>query len=114
MSVGSVVAVLLGLLLLVVAVVVLRSERPHPWPSILIAMAGSAVCFAVGGNDSDRSGPSIATVAAALVGVVSVIAAVVAMRPRSRESAPSRIPILLAAVATVVAGAGLVLNQLVN
>ena len=113
MSPGSVVIVLLAVVLLVAAVALLRSRNPNPWPSVVVAMVVSGVCFTVGGaSGEDTSGPSIATVVAAIVGLLSVAGAILALVPRSRNRPPSRLPMLLSTGGILIGAVGLVLNQL--
>ena len=76
-------------------------------------MLASGVCFTVGGaSGEDTTGPSIATVVAAVVGLLSVAAAIIALVPRSRNRSPSRLPMLLSTGGIVIGAVGLVLNQL--
>ena len=76
-------------------------------------MLASGVCFTVGGGSGeDASGPSIATVVAAIVGLLSVAAAILALVPRSRNRPPSRLPMLLSTGGILIGAVGLVLNQL--
>ena len=115
MSLGSVLVVVLAVGLLVTTALLVLSRNANPWQSIVVAMFTSGVCFAVGGGSGkDTSGPSVATVAASVVGVLSVAAAATALVPRSEEAAPSRIPKLLAAAGIVIGAVGLVLNVLVG
>jgi drug/metabolite transporter (DMT)-like permease len=115
MSLGSIVIVLLAVVLLATTAWLVLSRNANPWPSIVVAMFTSGVCFAVGGGSGeDTAGPSAATVAAAIVGVLSVAAAATALVPRSEEAGPSRIPRLLASAGIVIGAVGLVLNVLVS
>jgi len=115
MSPGSVVIVLLAVALLVAAVMLVRSRNPNPWPPIVTAMVTSGVCFTIGGASAeDTTGPSVATVAAAVVGLLSVAAAIVALVPRSRQRPPSRLPMMLSIGGILIGAAGLVLNLLVG
>jgi hypothetical protein len=114
-SLGSVVVVLIAVALLVVAALLLRSRSVMPWPAIIVAMVTSGICFTVGGDASkDTSEPSVATVVAAVVGVVSVGAAITAMVPRSHKAPPPRLPLLLSGAAIVVGAVGLLVNELVS
>ena len=115
MDLGGVMIAVLAVVLLVAAVLLVRSRETTSWPAIVVAMVTSGICFTIGGDSTtEGSGPSPATVAASIVGVVSVIAAIIAMVPRSREAPPSRIATVLAAAAIVVGALGLVINQLSN
>ncbi len=116
MSVGAVVVVVIAVALLGAAVWLVRSRStdPHPWSAISIAMLTSAVCFTVGGDSAVNSdSPSIGTITAAVVGILSVVAGVLALIPRSRSLEPSRLPLRIAIVAIVIGAAGLLLNELV-
>ncbi len=113
MSLGSVVIVLLAVALLAAAVLLARSGNPNPWPQIVVAMFTAGVCFTVGGaSGKDTSGPSVATVVAAVVGLLSVAAAAVALVPRSPQAPHSRVPMLFSTAGIVIGALGLVVNQL--
>jgi Ni,Fe-hydrogenase III small subunit len=118
MSVGALVLLVLGVVLLVTAVVLARSSSRLPWPAIVVAALTSAVCFTVGGDAArDTSGPSIATVMASITGFLSVVAAVLALVPqRSRnDGGPARrTPILLSAGGIALGGIGLLLTLLTD
>jgi hypothetical protein len=115
MTLGAVVVAVLAVAMLLSAGLVVRSHGSNPWPGIVLAMVTSGVCFTVGGDShADSSGPSVATVAAAVVGVLSVVAAIFAMVPRSPEMAPSRVPILLSAGAIALGAVGLLVNLLAS
>jgi drug/metabolite transporter (DMT)-like permease len=110
---GSVVVVMLAVLLVVAAALLLRSRQPNPWPLVITAMITSGLCFMIGGDStSDSREPTVATVTAAVVGVLAVASAIVAMIPRPRERTPSRVPVLMATAAIVVGGIGLLVNEL--
>jgi hypothetical protein len=111
---GSIVIVLLSVILLVTAVLLVRSRSRLPWPAIVVAALTSAVCFTVGGDSSKSStGPSVATVAAGVAGLLSVIAAIVTLGPkRSAEGPAPRTPIVLAAAGIALGALGLLLNLL--
>jgi len=114
-SMGDVVVVVLAVALLLAAGLLVRFRYANPWPPIVLAMLTSGACFTVGGDSvNEASGPSVATVSAAIVAVLSVAAAISAMVPRSRKSRPMRAPTLMAAAAIAVGGLGLLLNQLVG
>jgi drug/metabolite transporter (DMT)-like permease len=114
MSLGSVVIVVVAVALLVTVALLIRS-RAHPWSTIVVAMFTCGVCFTVGGGSGeDDAGPSVATVVAAIVGLLSVAAAVIALIPRSSEVPPSRFPRILASAGIVIGALGLVLNELVS
>jgi len=112
MTVGSVVILLLAVALLVTAVLLVRSPSGLPWPAIVVAALASAVCFTVGGDaGKDTSGPSVATVMGSAAGLVSVIAAVMALVPkRSHDTPASRTPILLSAGGIALGALGLLLT----
>jgi len=110
-TLGTIVVVALAVALLVVAVLLIRSKNPHPWPAIVAAMLTSGVCYTVGGGSGeDAAGPSVATVAASIVGFLSVAAAFIALMPRSGNAPPPRSPIMLSAGGIGVAGIGLLIN----
>ncbi len=110
-SLGSVLIVVLAVVLLVVAVVLLRSRNPLPWPAIVVAWITSGVCFTVGGGSGqDEAGPSVATVAAAVVAFLGLGAATIALVPRSRTMPPSRVPIVLSSAGIVIGAVGLLVN----
>jgi drug/metabolite transporter (DMT)-like permease len=110
-TLGTVVVVALAVVLLVTAVLLVRSKNPHPWPAIVAAMLTSGLCFTVGGGSGEHAaGPSVATVIAAVVGALSVAAAVIALVPRSGKAPPPRSPIVLAAGGIGLAGIGLLVN----
>ena len=81
-----------------------RSTDPHPWSAISIAMLTSAVIVPMLGESEFT---------AAVVGILSVVAGVLALIPRSRSLEPSRLPLRIAIVAIVIGAAGLLLNELV-
>lgn len=116
MSVGSIVILLLAVALLVTAVLLVRSSNAVPWPAIVVAALTSAVCYTVGGDSSaDTSGPSIATVMGSVAGVLSVVAAILALVPRrpAHDGAPGpRIPILVSATGVALGALGLLLTLL--
>lgn len=110
-TVATLVVVALAVALFATAVVLFRSRSALPWPAIAVAMLTSAVCFTVGGSSAkDTSGPSVATVIASVVGFVSVVAAILALVPRSGESPASRSAIQLAAAGIVLGSIGLLVN----
>jgi hypothetical protein len=109
-TLGTVVVVALAVALLVAPVLLLRSKNPHPWPAIVGAMLTSGVCYTVGGGGQDASGPSVATVIASIVGFLSVVAAVIALVPRSGNAPPPRSPIMMAAGAIGLGGIGLLIT----
>ena len=113
---GSVVILLLALALLVTAVLLVRSSSALPWPAIVVAALASAVCFTVGGVAGDETaGPSIATVMGSAAGLVSVIAAVMALVPkRSHHTPASRTPIVLSAGGIALCSLGLLLTLLTS
>jgi hypothetical protein len=106
-----IVVVVLAFALLVTAVLLLRSPSAHPWPAIVAAMLTSGVCYTIGGvSVEDTPGPNAATVAASVVGLLSVVAAVIALIPRSRSVPASRAPIVLSSAGIVLGSVGLVLT----
>ena len=117
MTVGSVVILLLAVALLVTAVLLVRTSSGLPWPAIVVAALTSAVCFTVGGGDSGKetSGPNIATVMGSVTGLLSVIAAVMALAPkRSHDNPASRTPIVLSAGGIALGALGLLLTLLTS
>jgi|EndMetStandDraft_8_1072994.scaffolds.fasta_scaffold98615_3 hypothetical protein len=115
MDLGAVMIVILAVVLLVAAGLLVRARNTTSWPAIVVAMVTSGICFTVGGDSvTDASGPSAATVAASIVGLVSVVAAIIALVPRSEDAPPSRLATVLAAAAIVVGALGLVINQLTS
>lgn len=115
-SASSLLVVLLAAALLLAAAMLLRSGSALPWPAIIVAALTSAVCFTVGGTSGeDTSGPSVATVMGAVVGFVTVVAAVLALVPRSETVAPpSRTPLLLAVGGIVLGALGLPVHLLTS
>jgi hypothetical protein len=113
-TVGSLVVLALSVVLLVTAVLLVGSRSRLPWPAIVVAALTSAVCFTVGGDSSKASaGPSSATVAAAVAGFLTVVAAILALVPaRSNHGPASRRPIYLSAGGIVIGAVGLLLNLL--
>ncbi len=111
---GSVVILVVALALLVTAVLLVRSTSALPWPAIVVAALTSGVCFTVGGESAtDGSGPSLATVMGSLTGLLSVVAAVIALAPRRSHDTPApRTPILLSAGGIALAAVGLLLTLL--
>jgi hypothetical protein len=110
-TVGTIVVVAMAVALLVIAVLLVRSKNAHPWPAIVGAMLASGVCYTVGGGSGeDASGPSVATVIASVVGFLSVVAAVIALMPRSGNAPPPRSPIMLSAGGIGLVGIGLLVN----
>ena len=115
MSPGSIVIVIVAVVLLGSVAVLVRSHGANPWSAIVVAMLTSGICFSVGGGSGeDDAGPSIATIVAAIVGLLSVAAAIRALVPRSSDEPPTRIPMLLACGGIVIGALGLVLNQMVG
>jgi hypothetical protein len=115
MSLGSVVIVIVAIVLLGSVAALVRSHSANPWSAIVVAMLVSGICFSVGGSSGkDDAGPSVATVVAAIVGLLSVAAAIRALVPRSSDESPTRVPMLLACGGIVVGALGLVLNQIVG
>jgi hypothetical protein len=114
-SLGAVVVVVVAVALLVVAVLVVRSRTVNPWPAIVVAALTSGVCFTVGGDSTrDASDPTVATVVAAVAGILCVAAAILALIPRLAEAPFTRMPTLVASAAIVVGTVGLLVNQLVG
>jgi hypothetical protein len=114
-TLGGVVVVVVAVVLLVVAIVLARSRRVTPWPAIVVAALASGVAFTVGGDSGrDATEPSVATVTAAVAGILTVVAAVLALIPRVAEPPLAPLPRVCATVAVVVAAAGLVVNLLVS
>lgn len=112
-TLGTIVVVTLGVALLVTAVLLVRSKNAHPWPVIVVAMLTSGVCYTVGGGSgADDAGPSVATVIASIVGFLSVVAAIIALIPRSGNDPPPRSPILLSGAGIGLGGVGLLINLL--
>ena len=109
-TLGTIVVVILAIALLVTPVLMLRSKNPHPWPAIVGAMLTSGVCYTVGGGGQEASGPSVATVIASIVGFLSVVAAFIALMPRSGERSAPKSPIILAAGAIGLGGVGLLIT----
>jgi hypothetical protein len=107
--------ILLAVVFIVVAVLLLRSTD-LPWPMIGLAALTSAVCFTVGGDTgADLNGPDLALVMGAVAGVATVAAAILALTPHDRgNERPSRLPVLLPAVGTVVAAVGLIISLLTS
>jgi cytochrome c biogenesis factor len=115
MTLGSVVVVIVALGLLGTVVLLVRSRPANPWSAIVVAMLTSAVCFTVGGgSDEDTAWPAVATVAASVVGILSVAAAIVALVPRPADAPPSRLPMMLASAGIVIGALALVVNQLTS
>ena len=114
MSVGSVVLLVLAIALLATAVLLVRSSNGLPWPAIVVAALTSAVCFTVGGDASaDTSGPSVATVMGSVTGLLSVIAAIMALVPkRTHEGSAPRTPIVLSSGGIALGAIGLLLTLL--
>ena len=114
-SLGAVVVVVLAVLLLAALVLLLRARRATAWPVILLAMITSGVCFTIGGDSArDSSEPSVATVVGAVVGLLSVAAAIVALIRRPVDTPLSRVPTHLASAAIVIGALGLLVNELVS
>ena len=114
-SLDAVVVVIVSLVLLVVAVLLARSPRVSPWPAIVVAAVAAGVCFTVGGESArEASEPSVATVAAAAAGLLTVAAAILALVPIVSKPRLAPLPRLLASAAVVVVAVGLVVNQLVS
>jgi hypothetical protein len=110
-TVATVLVAALAVALLATAVVLFRSRSTGPWPAIAVAMLTSAVCYTVGGTSAkEASGPSVATVIGSVVGLVSVVAAILALVPRSGEAPASRSAVQLAAAGIVLGSIGLLVN----
>lgn len=115
-SVAGVVLVLLAVALLAAAVHFLRSSSRHPWPPMVVAALASGVCFTVGG-DSERGagGPDIAIIMGSVAGLLSVVAAILALLPkRSLERPASRAPVMLSAGGIILGAIGLLVNLLTS
>ncbi len=109
---GSIVIVILAVALLVTAVLLVRAPG-LPWPAIVVAALTSAICFTVGGDTSrDTSGPSIATVTGSIAGLVSVLAAILALVPRPQDGPAPRAAIVLSAGGIAVGAVGLLVTVL--
>ena len=112
---GVVAIVVLAFVLLVGAVLLLRSRSVSPWPAIVVAAFSSGVCFTVGGNSpGGDSGPNVATVVAGVVGILTVVAAILSLIRWPEGSPIARTPILVAVSAIVLGAVGLLVNQLVS
>jgi hypothetical protein len=110
-TLGTIVVVALAVALLVAPVLLVRAKSAHPWPAIVLAMVTSGVCYTVGGGSGeDAAGPSVATVIASVVGFLSVVAAIIALIPRSGNAPPPRSPIMLSAAGIGLGGVGLLIN----
>jgi drug/metabolite transporter (DMT)-like permease len=114
-SPGSVVVVVLAVLLLVAAAWLLRTRLVTPWPAIVAAAVASGICFTVGGGSGrDATEPSVATVVAAVVGLLTLVAAIMAQVPRLAEPPFTKVPMYIAVGAVVIGAGGLVVNELVG
>jgi len=110
-TLGTIVVVALAVALLVTPVLLVRSKSAHPWAAIVLAMLTSGICYTIGGGSGeDASGPSVATVIASIVGFLSVVAAIIALVPRSGDDPAPRSPIMMAAAAIGLGGVGLLIN----
>ena len=110
-TLGTIVVVALAIALLVTPVLLVRAKSAHPWPAIVVAMLTSGVCYTVGGGSGeDATGPSVATVIASVVGFLSVVAAIIALIPRSGDEPPPRSPMVLSAAGIGLGGVGLLIN----
>lgn len=115
MSVGSVVVVVIALVLLAMATLILQRRVINPWPAILVVMVTCGVAFTVGGaSDVDNGDPDMATVVAAILGLCSVAAAILALVPRPRDSALTWLPVWLASGATIAGAVALVVYEFVT
>jgi hypothetical protein len=112
----TVLLVAVAIALAVTAVLTLVRGGGLPYPSLGLAALTAAVCFTVGGaTGEDLRGPDVATVMGALVGVLTVAAAIISLVPRDAETErPSLLPILVATGAVLVGSAGLVVSLLVT
>ena len=101
---------------LVAAAVLLVVRRGLPWTAILLAAITSGLCFALGGaSRGSVLGPNAAVVTGAVVGVLSVVSAVLVLLPaRDRSRPPPRTPLYLSAGGTVVGAVGLLMTQLAS
>jgi hypothetical protein len=101
---------------LVVGVVLVFRSTDLPWPMIGLAAFTSAVCFTVGGDTgANLSGPDLALVVGAVAGVATVASAILALTPHDmKRSRPSRLPVMLSAIGTVVGAVGLVVSLLTS
>ena len=112
-SMSSVVILILAAVLVIAAALMVRSRNANPWPAIVVVMLTSALCFTVGsGSGQDTAGPSVATVVGSIVGLLSVVAAIVALVPRPGDDPPASVPMYLSAAGMVLGAVGLVLNQM--
>jgi drug/metabolite transporter (DMT)-like permease len=91
-----------------------------PFPSLGLSALTAAVCFTVGGaTGKNLRGPDVATVMGALVGVLTVAAAIISLVPGAEDAPdapgaeqPPRVPILIATGAVVIGSVGLVVSLL--
>ncbi len=101
---------------LVIGVVVVLRTTTLPWPMIGLSALTSGICFTVGGDTgANQSGPDLALVMGAVAGVATVASAILALTPHDRQRPrPSRLPLLIPAVGTVVGATGLVISLLTS
>ena len=110
-TVSSVIVAVLAVALLVSAFLLARARSAHPWAAIGTAALTSAICFTVGGESVvDTPGPSLGVTVGGIVGLLSLVAGVVALMPRSGQRPAPRTPILLAVGAIVVGAVALLFN----
>ncbi len=110
-TVGSVVVVVLALALAGAAVVQLRSG-PLPFPAIITGALTCTLCYIVAGTVSgDSSLPSVPTVMGSFVGVLTLVAMVISLVPRSPElDRTRRSPIYIAVAGTLLGATGLLVH----
>jgi drug/metabolite transporter (DMT)-like permease len=115
-SVGTIVTFVLAVVLLLTAVLLVRSRSRLPWPAIGVCALASAVCFTVGGGSAQGTdGPGIATVMGSVVGFLGVASAIIALVPRrspAQDGPAPRVPIVLSAVGIVLGAIGLLVTLL--
>lgn len=113
-TIGAVLVVLIALALVGAAVVQLRSG-PLPFPAIITGALTCTVCYIVAGTvNSSSSLPSVPTVVGSFVGVLTLVAMVISLIPRSPErDRTRRSPIYIAVAGTFVGAAGLLWHVVV-
>lgn len=107
-TIGTTVVVVAALALAVAAVVQLRGG-PLPFPAIITGAVTCSLCYIVAGTvENDSTLPSVPTVVGSAVGVMTLVAMIISLVPRSPDhDANRRSPIVIAAGGTLLGSVGL-------
>lgn len=110
-TLGTLVVLALGIGLLVLVVLMVRSGGAITWPAIGLAALTSGICFTVGGStDHDTTGPDIDIVMGSVVGLLCLVAVIAVLVPTRRDGPVAKAPVWLSLVGIVLGAVGLLLS----